>query len=338
MHTLDTHSSNCVLERSCIWSQSGLLHITVHADSAGTWTCLVRRNKAEPRRAILELYRGMTQAFIYKLETKLKGERVKKSMLTLIQGLSVLNCPDPLSWISADIFPKGLLWQCAWTASSPLFSERAAPVRPADYLLLWRAQTKKICIVYSGINALHHSLGACKHGWLLPIANRYQWERLGAGSSENYYHQTQQWCCWYLSLDSPYSDFAKARCPFILLQIAISILSAGATRERSQRDNSSLPYTRSNPWADFHPCFALTAFHLYLHASQEPLCHVQGRRKQDPPYLKGSPCPLPPPPLPPAQLQVKGACWHQREGWEFRSSVITEITEKVTVSLLCAAS
>lgn len=88
------------------------------------------------------------------------------------------------------------------------------------------------------------------------------------GSSENYYHQTQQWCC-HISVDSSTSsEFAKARHPLILLRI----VSAGTTSEWSQRDNYPLPYTTSKPWAEFHLVlhwqhFTFTCRHLSRHCA-----------------------------------------------------------------------
>lgn len=88
------------------------------------------------------------------------------------------------------------------------------------------------------------------------------------GSSENYYHQTQQWCC-HISVDSSTSsEFAKARRPLILLRI----VSAGATSEWSRRDNYPLPYTTSKPWAEFHLVvhwqhFTFTCRHLSRHCA-----------------------------------------------------------------------
>lgn len=96
----------------------------------------------------------------------------------------------------------------------------------------------------------------------LPV--RYSW----GGSSENYYHQTQQWCC-HISVDSSTSsEFAKARRPLILLRI----VSAGATSEWSWRDNYPLPYTTSKPWAEFHLVvhwqhFTFTCRHLSRHCA-----------------------------------------------------------------------
>lgn len=57
----------------------------------------------------------------------------------------------------------------------------------------------------------------------------------------------------------------------------------------------------------------------------------QGRRKQDPPDLKGSPC-LPLPTLPAAQLQVKTRMLAPKRRMGAQIGIITEITAKVTVA------
>lgn len=101
-------------------------------------------------------------------------------------------------------------------------------------LLLLQWIQKKICTVCFCIHALHHPQGVYKHSLTFsncrPLVRERWW-----GAQWNFCHQAQQ--RGYLSLDSSCFDPAKAWCPFTLLWIAASILSAAATPERSQQDN-----------------------------------------------------------------------------------------------------
>lgn len=97
-------------------------------------------------------------------------------MLTLIHGLNVLNWPDQLSdefrmtFFQKDFFGNVL------GQFHLLFSQKEM-LQSELLIIYYYGESKpkqRICIVYSCINALHHSLDICKHGWLLPIANCYQ--------------------------------------------------------------------------------------------------------------------------------------------------------------------
>lgn len=137
---------------------------------------------------------------------------------------------------------------------------------------------------------------------------RQQWKLLS-------YHQTQQWSCCHISLDSSTSGFAKARHPLTLL----GIVSAGVTSERSQRDNYPLPYTTSKLnftlfcTDSISPLLAGISAVTVLHTRQEK---TESTRSEWQFLFTHT--------LPPAQLQVKGACWHQRGRWKCWLSITTE--------------
>lgn len=101
--------------------------------------------------------------------------------------------------------------------------------------------------------------------------------------------------------------------------------------ERSQRDNFPRLTVDQSLELIFTPAsqgWKSQREHLILHASQEPLCQCKtGENKIHQIWKAASD--LPPPLLPPAQLQVKGAQRPQRKGWECRLSIITEITNNV---------